>query len=84
MTDSEKLDKILESLKGIERAFPANEYGEPDYEGHRRDHRSRMDKAERDEESRRKSVDVIRNRGILAGLTLGAVALWEYVKDHLR
>lgn len=41
-----KLDLILAELKKIEGAFPRNEDGEPDVEGHRRFHDAKIKAAE--------------------------------------
>lgn len=40
-----KLDLILSELKKIEGAFPRNEDGEPDVDGHRRFHETKIEAA---------------------------------------
>lgn len=76
--------EILAAIKDITRAFPQDEFGEPDYDGHRRAHKIMMDHAKDTAEGRRDAVKNVRNAVLLGGGTITLTAMWEYVKTHLK
>lgn len=74
-----KLDLILVGIKKLEGAFPRNELGEPDVEGHRRFHDMKIKAAEQEAEFWRDLKLEIAKKGlagawglvvIIAGLAL--------------
>lgn len=94
MPDSEVLDKlkklsdtqeeILDLLKDISRAFPRNDFDEPDYDGHRKYHQQRIRRAVEADRDRQLAVQDVVKKGLWAGLALMGYALWEYIKDRLK
>lgn len=77
-------DEIKDLLRDITRAFPKNEFGDPDYDGHRRAHQTMMKQAQDSEDNRRGAVSNVRNAVIIGGGTIGLSALWEYIKAHVK
>lgn len=77
-------EEIKELLRCIDRAFPKNDIGEPDYDGHRKAHKDMIDHARRSEEDKRESAGKVRNALIIGAGSLGLTALWEYLKAHLK
>ena len=77
-------NEIKEMLRDITRAFPVNEFNEPDFDGHRKAHKAMMTHAQNSEDSRRDAVKNVRNAVVIGGGTIGLTALWEYVKNHLK
>lgn len=77
-------DEILEYLKDISRAFPRNDFDEPDYEGHRRYHQQLIRRAIEADRDRQSAVQDVVKKGLWAGLALMGYALWEYIKDRLK
>lgn len=94
MPDNEVLDKlkklsdtqeeILHLLKDISRAFPRNDFDEPDYDGHRKYHQQLIRRAVEADRDRQLAVQDVVKKGLWAGLGLMAYALWEYIKDRLK
>lgn len=94
MPDNEILDKlkklsdtqeeILDLLKDIGRAFPRNDFDEPDYDGHRKYHQQLIRRAVEADKDRQAAVQDVVKKGLWAGLGLMAYALWEYIKDRLK
>lgn len=94
MPDSEVLDKlkklsdtqeeIFDLLKDISRAFPRNEFDEPDYDGHRKYHQQLIRRAVEADRDRQLAVQDVVKKGLWAGLALMGYALWEYIKDRLK
>ena len=77
-------DEILELLKDISRAFPRNDFDEPDYDGHRKYHQQLIHRAIQDDKDRQGAVQDVVKKGLWAGLALMGYALWEYIKDRLK
>ena len=77
-------DEILELLKGISRAFPRNDFDEPDYDGHRKYHQQLIRQAVEADRDRHLAVQDVVKKGLWAGVGLMAYALWEYIKDRLN
>lgn len=77
-------EEIKEILREMTKAFPQNEFGDPDFDGHRNDHKRRIADAQRSESDKRESASKVRNAIIIGGGTLGLTAVWEYVKAHLK
>ena len=77
-------DEILELLKDISRAFPRNDFDEPDYDGHRKYHQQLIRRAIQDDKDRQGAVQDVVKKGLWAGLALMGYALWEYIKDRLK
>lgn len=94
MPDSEVLDKlkklsdtqeeIFDLLKDISRAFPRNDFDEPDYDGHRKYHQQIIRRAVEADRDRQLAVQDVVKKGLWAGLALMGYALWEYIKDRLK
>ena len=76
--------EILDAIKDISRAFPKDEFGEPDYDGHRRAHQAMIESAQSSAESRRDAVKNVRNAVLLGGGTITLTAVWEYIKNHVK
>ena len=81
---SDTQDEILELLKDISRAFPRNDFDEPDYDGHRKYHQQLIRRAVEADKDRQAAVQDVVKKGLWAGLGLMAYALWEYIKDRLK
>ena len=77
-------DEILKILKDISRAFPRNDFDEPDYEGHRKYHQQLVRRAVEADRDRQLAVQDVVKKGLWAGLGLVALAVWEYIKDRLK
>ena len=77
-------DEILELLKDISRAFPRNDFDEPDYDGHRKYHQQLVRQAVEADRDRQLAVQDVAKKGVWAGLALMGYALWEYIKDRLK
>ena len=77
-------DEILELLKDISRAFPRNDFDEPDYEGHRKYHQQLIRRTVEADRDRQLAVQDVVRKGVWAGLALMGYALWEYIKDRLK
>ena len=82
-----KLNEIVDSLeeikgviKSVNRAFPANDFGEPDFDGHRTAHRKMMEREKRVEDDKEGAIKHVRNATLIGGGTILLTALWEYVK----
>lgn len=94
MPDSEVLNKlkklsdtqeeIFDLLKDISRAFPRNDFDEPDYDGHRKYHQQLIRRAAEADRDRQLAVQDVVKKGLWAGLALMGYALWEYIKDRLK
>lgn len=94
MPDNEVLDKlkklsdtqeeILDLLKNISRAFPRNDFDEPDYDGHRKYHQQLIRRDVEADRDRQNAVQGVVKKGLWAGLALMSYALWEYIKDRLK
>lgn len=88
---SEKLKKladtqeeILDLLKGISRAFPRNDFDEPDYDGHRKYHQQLIRQAAEADRDRQLEVQDVVKKGLWAGIALMGYALWDSIKDILK
>ena len=77
-------DEILELLKDISRAFPRNDFDEPDYEGHRKYHQQLIRRAVEADRDRQLAVQDVVKKGVWAGLGLMAFAVWEYIVGRLK
>ena len=77
---SESLDEIKGMIKSVNRAFPANDLNEPDFDGHRTAHRKMMDREKRIEDDKEGAIKHVRNATLIGGGTILLTALWEYIK----
>lgn len=77
-------DEILDLLKDISRAFPRNDFDEPDYDGHRKYHQQLIRRAIDADRDRQLAVQDVVKKGVWAGLGLTAYALWEYMIGKLK
>ena len=77
-------DEILDLLKAISRAFPRNDFDEPDYDGHRKYHQQLIRRAVEADRDRQLAVQDVVKKGVWAGLVLTAYALWEYMRGKLK
>ena len=77
-------DEILELLKDINRAFPRNDFDEPDYDGHRKYHQQLIRRAVEADKDRQSAVQDVVKKGLWAGLALMGYAIWEYITDKIR
>ncbi len=71
-------------LNLLDRAFPKNEYGEPDYEGHRRYHASLLEAAKIMQGYKQTATtEIVKWVGVsMMGGLLGLLASW--LKDHIK
>ncbi len=81
---SDTQEEMLELLKDISRAFPRNDFDEPDYDGHRKYHQQIISKAIQDDKDLHSEVQDVVKKGLWAGLALLGYALWGYIKDRLK
>jgi hypothetical protein len=77
-------EEIKELLKDMSRAFPLNEFDEPDYDGHRRAHQGMIQKAKDGADARKSAVGHVRNAFLVAAGALGLNVVWEYIKVHIK
>ena len=71
-----KLDLILHELKKLEGAFPRNDDGQVDYEGHRKYHESLIRAAEAQAEFWNDLKKEVAKKGIIAILVIVCGLLW--------
>ena len=76
LTIEKKLDLILAEVKHMRSAFPKDEEGDVDYEGHRKYHESLIRAAEAQEEFWRDLKREVAKKGILAALVIVCGLLW--------
>ena len=76
----DSLDEIKGMIKSVNRAFPANDLNEPDFDGHRTAHRKMMDREKRIEDDKEGAIKHVRNATLIGGGTILLTALWEYIK----
>ena len=76
--------RILAELKGVNRAFPLNDLGEPDIDGHRQDHLSRIDEAKTENDNKHEAVKGVVKVAAGGFATILFYALVDYVKVHLK
>jgi hypothetical protein len=76
--------EILSLMKGLVSAFPINEIGQPDFDGHRRSHAEMMRKDREFAETRRDAARKVVSAGTLGGATILLYALWDYIKAHIK
>ena len=74
------LEEIKGTMKSLTRAFPANDLGEPDFDGHRTAHRKMMEREKRIEDDKEGAIKHVRNATLIGGGTIMLTALWEYIK----
>ena len=77
---AESLEEIKGMIKSVNRAFPANDLNEPDFDGHRTAHRKMMDREKRIEDDKEGAIKHVRNATLIGGGTILLTALWEYIK----
>lgn len=88
--DAETIETLLETqreilriLKNTSRAFPVNEYDEPDFDGHRKYHQSIITQATNSDSVKLEAVKKIVTWALIGFLTIiGYVAL-DYAKAYL-
>lgn len=76
--------EMMGLLKGLVSAFPMNEIGQPDFDGHRRHHADMIRKDREFAETRRDAARKVVSAGTLGGATIMLYALWDYIKAHLK
>ena len=76
----DSLDEIKGMIKSVNRAFPANDLNEPDFDGHRNAHRKMMEREKRVEDDKEGAIKHVRNATLIGGGTILLTALWEYIK----
>lgn len=74
------LEEIKGMIKSVNRAFPANDLNEPDFDGHRTAHRKMMEREKRIEDDKEGAIKHVRNATLIGGGTILLTALWEYIK----
>ena len=77
---ADSLDEIKGMIKSVNKAFPANDLGEPDFDGHRTAHRKMIDREKRIEDDKEGAIKHVRNATLIGGGTILLTALWEYIK----
>ena len=77
---AESLEEIKGMIKSVNRAFPANDLGEPDFDGHRTAHRRMIEREKRIEDDKEGAIKHVRNATLIGGGTILLTALWEYIK----
>jgi hypothetical protein len=75
---------LVDMLKDISRAFPRDEFDEPDYDGHRKYHQQLIQKAAEAEKDRQEAVKSVVHKGVWLGLTIIGVALLDYIKAKFK
>ncbi len=81
---SDTQEEMLELLKDTSRAFPRNDFDEPDYDGHRKYHQQLIRKAIQDDKDRHGEVQDVVKKGLWAVIVLMGYALWDSIKDILK
>lgn len=76
----DSLDEIKGMIKSVNKAFPANDLGEPDFDGHRTAHRKMIEREKRIEDDKEGAIKHVRNATLIGGGTILLTALWEYIK----
>ena len=76
----DSLEEIKGMIKSVNRAFPANDLNEPDFDGHRTAHRKMMEREKRIEDDKEGAIKHVRNATLIGGGTILLTALWEYIK----
>ena len=76
----DSLDEIKGMIKSVNKAFPANDLGEPDFDGHRTAHRKMIEREKRVEDDKEGAIKHVRNATLIGGGTILLTALWEYIK----
>lgn len=76
----DSLEEIKGMIKSVNRAFPANDLNEPDFDGHRTAHRKMMERDKRIEDDKEGAIKHVRNATLIGGGTILLTALWEYIK----
>ena len=77
---ADSLDEIKGMIKSVNRAFPANDLNEPDFDGHRNAHRKMIEREKRIEDDKEGAIKHVRNATLIGGGTILLTALWEYIK----
>ena len=77
---ADSLDEIKGMIKSVNRAFPANDLNEPDFDGHRNAHRKMTEREKRIEDDKEGAIKHVRNATLIGGGTILLTALWEYIK----
>ena len=77
---SESLEEIKGMIKSVNRAFPANDLNEPDFDGHSTAHRKMIEREKRLEDDKGAAIKHVRNATLIGGGTILLTALWEYIK----
>ena len=77
---ADSLDEIKGMIKSVNRAFPANDLNEPDFDGHRTAHRKMIEREKRIEDDKEGAIKHVRNATLIGGGTILLTALWEYIK----
>lgn len=76
----DSLEEIKVMIKNVNRAFPANDLNEPDFDGHRTAHRKMIEREKRVEDDKEGAIKHVRNATLIGGGTILLTALWEYIK----
>lgn len=76
----DSLEEIKVMIKNVNRAFPANDLNEPDFDGHRTAHRKMIEREKRVEDDKEGAIKHVRNATLIGGSTILLTALWEYIK----
>lgn len=76
----DSLEEIKGMIKSVNKAFPANDLNEPDFDGHRNAHRKMMEREKRIEDDKEGAIKHVRNATLIGGGTILLTALWEYIK----
>ena len=76
----DSLDEIKGMIKNVNRAFPANDLNEPDFDGHRNAHRKMIEREKRIEDDKEGAIKHVRDATLIGGGTILLTALWEYIK----
>ena len=76
----DSLEEIKGMIKSVNKAFPANDLNEPDFDGHRNAHRKMIEREKRIEDDKDGAIKHVRNATLIGGGTILLTALWEYIK----
>lgn len=76
--------EMMGVLKSLARAFPNDEFGEPDYDGHRRYHALLIRRNQESSQVRQEAVKRVVSAGALGLATVIAYAVWDYLRAALR
>ena len=80
----EHIREVNKLKSDLERAFPADRFGEPDYHGHGEYHQRRITDENKLNELKDTAVKRVVSGGVWALVIFLAIASWEYFKGQVH